>query len=837
MKLFKKNIVFIILFILAVLTLFMRNRSLTTTVVSHPDSQIAFSTGDSVLEQTWQPHVKKIAGVNVPYTSLSDFESNVELLIYSDDYSELLLQTSILKAFQKEEEGTLEYVFKAIKVMPGERYRIQLRYAEPISEGTLQIASGSNYSGCSIDGSPCGEAAALGIVFQKNSKLFCMFMIFFPFLSFSLLCMTIWNRKWEECIGFSMIITAAVLYVTGLFEHLMAGMVLVYILAAVSMFLAIYFYHKKKMQVKDLFSPALFIYVVLFGLLLLNCHNARFARVDEFAQWGMAVKDMFYYQSFAKHVGTTVQIPRYPPFAALVEYFFVYTNGMYSAELIYLGFQTMMMSALMILFAGIGKKWQYALTSVAVMVGIPIIFFGDIYNCVYVDPMLAVLAAYILICYFSEELSCFNLLRILGGLFALTLTKDMGLVIAGLLTVVMIADRLYQFIRQKKLVIKDFLLPCFCSLFVIAVFISWQIYMSIPAKVVVAEPQVSEGVQAAEKTSVKEVTFQGTVSASGVTPEKLLGLLRHEDGGYRYQTIKNFLIALFDGETYHFGNIGVSYVDVFVLLLLLIGTLSCLRFWGEYKAKMIGFGVFTFLAGMCYSMVLLVMYLFAFAQGDALLLLSHGRYLGSFVGGVVIALAGLVLHQAAERERENKSLSLTVILFLTSAIVICTPMEGFIVKNQDVKITDDHVYGSDEIAEIFRSFSAKAEKVFYVCNGSNGDSYWVFKNTVCPLIGPYAQYNIYASEEAYEKQTDIWLQNGEEIQGKGQIVSCEKWEEELRKCQYVFIFHPNEVFRESYERLFEEPDTIDDGTFYQVKCTDEKVELAYIGKTGVKVYK
>lgn len=836
MKLLKKNIFFIILFAMAVLAVLTRNRTLIASIVSHPDSQITFSTGNSVLEQTWQPHVKKIAGVKVPYTSLSDFESNVELLIYSDDYSELLLQTSILKEFQKGEEGTLEYAFKAIKVMPGERYRIQIRYAEPKSEGTLQIASGSNYSGCCVDGGSCGEAAALGIVFQKNSKLFWLFMIFFPFLSFTLLFMTIWNRKWEECIGFSMIITVTVLYVTGLFEHLMAGMVLVYILAAVSMVLTICFYNKKEMQVRDLVSSALFIYIALFGLLILNCRNARFARVDEFAQWGMAVKDMFYYQSFAKHAGTTLAIPRYPPFTALVEYFFVYPNGMFSPELVYLGFQTMMMSALMIIFAGIGKKWQYSLASVAVMAGIPIIFFGDIYNCVYVDPMLAVLAAYILICYFSEELSCFNLLRILGGLFALTLTKDMGFVIAGLLTVVMIADRLYQLIRRKKFVIKDLFLPCFCSFFVIAVFISWQIYMSIPAKVM-AKPQVSGSVQAAETTGVKEVAFQGTVSASGVTFEKILGLLRHEDGGYRYQTIKNFLVALFDGETYHLGNISVSYVDIFVLLLLLIGALSCLRFWGECKAKMISFGIFTFLAGICYSMVLLVMYLFAFPQGDALQLLSHGRYLASFVGGVVIALAGLILHRAAERERENKSLSLAVIYFLVSVIAICTPMESFIVKNQDVKITDDYVYGYEEIAEIFRSFSVKAEKVFYVCNESNGDSYWIFKNMISPLTGPYQQYNIYASEEAYKKQADIWVQNGEEIQGKGQIVSCEKWEKQLRNCRYVFIFHPNEVFRESYQSLFEEPDTIGDGTFYQVKCTDEKVMLEYIGKTGVKSYK
>lgn len=857
MKLLKKNIFFIILFVMAVLALLMRNRTLITTVVSHPDSQIAFSTGDSVLEQTWQPHVKKIAGVSVPYASLSDFESNVELLIYSDDYSELLLQTSIWKEFQKDEEGTLEYFFKTIKVTPGERYRIQLRYTQTSSEGTLAIASGSNYSGCSIDGSSCGEAAAFHITFQKSSSLFWAFMVFFPFLSFSLFFMIMYDRKWEECIGLSMITTAAVLYVTGLFEKLMAGMALVYILAVISFLFSIYLYNKKEMQIKNLLSPAFFIYVVLFVLILLNCHDARFAKVDEYSQWGMAVKDMFYYQSFAKHINTTVLIPRYPPFSAIIEYFFVYANGLFAPKLVYVAFQTMLMSASMIICAAAGNKWRYLIPSVAVMIAMPAIFFVDAYNCVIVDPLLAVFVAYVLICYFLEKPTGFNLFRILGGLFALALTKDMGMVIAGLLTVVMIADRLYSFIRQKKFVIKELLLPCLCALFVIAVFISWQIYMSIPVKEVVSEPQVSElqmsepqvskpqvpepqvseGVQAAENISVSEVAFDGTVSASGITLEKILGLLRHEDGGYRYQTIKNFLLEIFDGETYTFGNISVSYVDIYIFMMILIGLLAYFRFWGEHSERMIAFGLFTFLAGLCYSMVLLLAFLFAFEQRLALALVGNARYLASFVGGVVSALAALILHRAAKREDKHKSHSLITVFCLTACIAICTPISSFIIRNRDLKILDDDVYGYDIIAEIFRSFSAKGEKVFYICNGSNGDSYWVFNNTVSPLTEPYAQYNIYASEEAYEKQTDIWTLNGEEIQDIGHIVPCEAWEEELRNCRYVFIFHPNEVFRESYESLFEEPDTIDDGTFYQVKCTDEKVVLAYIGKTGVKSYK
>lgn len=830
MKLIKKNIIFIILFLAAALCAIMRNSELTAAIVSHPDSGIVFSTNQTVLEQTWQPHIKRITGVRVPYTATGDFSSRVCLSLYSDDYSELLVQTSLDQDFEKDTEGTLTFRFKALKVTPGERYRIQLSYENPSSEGAVLIASGSNYDGCSIDREACNAAAAFDIIFVKNSRVFWLFAVFFPFLAFSLLFMTIWNRKWEECIGLSMIVTVFVLYVAGLFEVLMAGMALVYVLAVISLSISVYFYNKKDLRVKSLLSPGLFIYAALFLVILVSCHDIWFARVDEYAQWGMAVKDMFYYQSFAKHLNTTVQIPRYIPFSALIEYFFVYANGMFSQELVYVAYQTLMLGALVILLGFTGrKKRDYAVCTV-IMICMPVIFYRDVFNCIMVDPLLAIFAAYVLICYYSEDMTCFNLLRILGGLFALTAIKDMGMVIAGLLTVIMIGDRLYLAVRQKKPVIKRLICPCLCAVFVIAVFLSWQIYMSIPAKAAVSQTSGSGGGSA-------QVSFQSTASATGISVDGILGLLRHEDGGYRYQAIKNFIVAVFDAESFHLGNIGISYADMFVLMMVVIGVLSIIGFWRDQTDRMLLFGVFTFFAGMCYALVIELMYLFAFSQGEALQLVSFDRYLGSFLGGVVIALAGLIVRQAAAQESWNSRQSRTVILLMTAGIIICTPMSSFVIKNMDTKITEDLVYGYDDVAEMFRSFSAKAEKVYFVCNGSNGDTQWIFKNTVCPLLSPYAQYDIYDSREAYAEQADIWAQNGEEIADIGQIVSLEKWEKRLLNCQYLFIFHPNDVFRESYGSLFAEPDTIRDGTFYRVRQSGEKVTLEYIGKVGVKAYK
>ena len=871
--LLKKNIPFIILFAAVFLCIITRDSSLSTPIVSKPDSQIIFSTQQKVLEQTWQPPVKNITGIRIPYISTADFSGNMTFFIYSDDYSEILAQTDMQFVFRAGEEGVMEPSFSKIKVTPGQRYRIRLCYEAVQAEGSILLASGSQYGGCAIDGTDCNAAAAFDILSVKPSGPFLLLAIFGPFAAFSFLFMLVWGRKWEECIGLSMFCIIALLYAAGLFEKLLAGMVLVYVLAGLALLASVYLYNKRKIPAGNLYSPALIVYGIFCVLIVLNCKGAWFARWDEYSHWGLAVRDMFYFDSFAKHVNTTVMLPRYVPFSTLMEYFFVFANGVFSEELVYAAYQGAMLSALIIICVVGRKKRSYLVPAVAIMLFLPIIFFGDVYNCIYVDPMLAVFMAYVLICYYTEELKGFNLLRILGGLFALTLTKDMGMVIAGLLTAIMVADRLYQSLRQKKKVIRNLLCPCACALFVIGIYFSWQVYMSIPAKMpetgtAAAAPAEAEtenipmlaGVYEEtanledklsgelEQINVEEdqqqdgedrgdVSFQSTASASGITLDGILGLLKHDDGGYRYQAIKNYLIVMFDEDTFQFGNIGVSYVDMYILILLLLGWLWRFRFWGDWTDKMISFGIFTFLAGICYSLVLELLYLFAFPMGEALLLVSHGRYFGSFLCGVVITLACLLLFRAAERGPDKRRLSLAIVTGLTVGLVMCAPAKDFLMKNMDTEIQDEHIRGNQEIAEAFRSISSSPEKVYFICNESDGHSYFIFKSVVSPVLTPYFSYDLYASEEAYEKQKELWAQRGEEEWGMGEIISCEAWEEQLKGMQYVFLFHPGDVFRESYGRLFEESDTIEDGAFYRVLQNEDGISLQWIGKIDVGVRK
>lgn len=199
-----------------------------------------------------------------------------------------------------------------------------------------------------------------------------------------------------------------------------------------------------------------------------------------------------------------------------------------------------------------------------------------------------------------------------------------------------------------------------------------------------------------------------------------------------------------------------------------------------------------------------------------------------------MAMLCLIILQASENDQNEKQNGWLVAMLLTAGIVICFPMRSLIVKNMDTEVTENVVYGYDEIAEVFRSISKRGEKVYFVCNNSEGYSYFIFRNAVCPMLVSEGGWDIYESKEALREQSEKMEDTGEEMAGIGQILPPGEWENSLRDYQYVVVFHPNDVFAESYGALFDEPETIDDGTLYKV---GQNMKLSYLGKIGIKEYK
>ncbi len=641
----KDNWFFLILLVGIICIFVKRYAYLPVSVVSNPDSQIAFCTTDVTLEQTWQPEIKAITGIQVPYYAENDFSCDIQLKVFSDDYTQVLVEAMQENyVFAAGTTGNVEFSFDRTAVIQGERYRIQISLFNADSEGTLKIASGSNYGGCMVAGEDMNQAAALKITFVKYSKLFWLMAVWLPLLGISLLLMTLTGRKWEETVGVSILLEGIILYLFGLFEHLTLGVTAVYVLTAFCFLTAVFLYNRKNMTLRDLLSPGFFLYCALFLVILITSSGDWLGHRDEMRHWGIAVRDMFYYDSFAKHSGTTLILPRYLPFAALIEYLFVYMNGLFSEDILFIAYQTFALSMLIILCRPLQKKSgrKLLIPVLVTMICIPVIFFHNISNTIMVDSLLAAVSAYVLLCYYGEEMTWFNRMRIILGLIAMPLIKDMGLVFAGLTALIMFGDTLVGQIKEKKFRIKEPACVVGYVVLIIIAYFSWQFYFNMPVQSASETAEVNEIAEEAEGTeilqeeSVSPAIEEESASIGGITIDGLVRVLSGEGEEYQYQVTRNFLTELFEGETYSFGLFKISFFDWMALLTFGILSLSYFGCWKEDKIRMLTLAGVSLIAACLLCAFLQITYWFTFSKYEALDLTSMDRYLAPFACAITV---------------------------------------------------------------------------------------------------------------------------------------------------------------------------------------------------------
>ncbi len=818
---------------------------LPISVVSHPDSYINFCTTDSVLEQTWQPEIKAITGIQIPYYAENDFSCGIQLKVFSDDYSKVLIEAMQEECtFVAGTSGNIDFLFERTEVIQGERYRIQISFVNADSEGTLQIASGSNYGGCSIDDEEMNQAVALNITFAKYSKVFWLMAIWLPLLGISMFLMTLVNKKWEETVGVSILLVGIILYIFGLFGHLKLGITAVYFFAAVCLLAAVFLYNQKNMKLREFMSPGFFIYCAFFLVILLTNSGDWLGYRDEMRHWGIAVRDMFYYDSFAKHSGTTLILPNYLPFTALIEYLFVYMNGLFSEDILFIAYQTLVLSMLIILCRPLQKKKGHKLLIpiLITMVCIPVIFFHNISNTIMVDSLLAAVSTYVLLCYFTEEMTWFNRTRVIVALITLPLIKDMGLVFAGLTAFIMFCDTLIRQIKERKLRIKEPVCIVFYVVMILMVYLSWQFYLARPVYDVSDVEEISKSVEISGVEESDELLSEGnqvtlvekeSVSIGGITLNGLIDVLSGKGEEYQYQVTGNFLTELFEGQTYSFGLFSISFFDWMAALSFAILSLGYFGCWKENRVRMYTLAGVSLISACFLCVFLQVTYWFSFSRYEALELTSMDRYLAPYACTITIVVFYFAYVDIFQRQcdcRKKKYL----VWAITAFFAFSMPMEGVVTESKDIEgnTTEVITYGHDTLTEMLRSVARRGERAYFICSNSDGYTEYVFRNIACPIVSKHEAWNIVASQEIFEKQYELYGKENVD-DNAACVLSVEAWKEELQSCQYVVVFHADELFMQSYAEVFGEAE-IEDGSVYRVLRKNGDIDLAKIGTTGIK---
>lgn len=488
------------------------------------------------------------------------------------------------------------------------------------------------------------------------------------------------------------------------------------------------------------------------------------------------------------------------------------------------------------------------------MICIPVLFFPNLSSTIMVDSLMAVIMAYILICYYSEGMSWFNRIRICCAMCALALTKETGLVLAGVSALILFGDIFFRGMQKKKLDIKGLLYPVICVALVLGIYFSWQIYLNIPVKNNIEKAvyeETSQGAAQKEEKSTEGLAKEGSeakenqvapvqtksaITASGISLEGLKAVLTGNGEWYQYQTTRNFLVELLDGETYSVGPMKLSFVDFLAGIVFLMVSLAFFGYWDGGRGQKYIFAGMALIAGACFCVFLQVTYWFAFDRYEAMDLTSYDRYLAPYLCAIVMTVVYLIFEGNQQSKWGRKKADFLVYL-LTVFWIITMPVEGLIFESSSLEenTTQENTYGYDKIAEILRSMADKGEKVHFICSNSDGYAAYIFRNAVCPIVSEYDFWNIVPDQETYDKQYEIYKEGEINIHNTAYLMSKEAWEREIRKCKYVVVFHADELFKQSYPELFRET-TIQDGSVYQVMDASGDMFLRFVGRTEIRGY-
>lgn len=828
-----KNLIFIII-IIGMVVCFGRRFQYLDAEVAPKDARILFSIEHGTVKQTWSPHVKWVENISIPYMTTEDFKGKLKFTFLNQTTGQEIFSETVSLDCKGEVSDAVYVDLGHPKMDLTMQYAFQLTYEEVEAGNGIYLFTGENYDGGTMDGENLNAGIAIDVSFTKYSVIFSTMLILFMIYSITVCSMLLWNRRFEEVAGQSILLIGLLLYLFGLVGLLEAGVYTVLILAIAAFIAVIVLYNRKSLSLKELFCPSMVLFAVIFAVLLVYNRGIWYTRPDEYIHWGTAIKDMYYFNSLPRHMYTTIAAVDYPPFATLVEYFFTYWNGLFSEPMTYVGYQTAFITMMMACWKTEKKYSLYTVLTVIATMLVPVMFINDSYCTVYADCLLGVEITYLLVCWFQERNTAFNLLRMGMGLAALVLTKRYGILFALIFLGIVMLDFLLEQCRKRRFSIKEWLYSAVLIGAIGSAFISFHYYSAKP----IEEPiqvagETAENEQAAlpaveeEQKNDLEFDLYRAIAGTGFDDEQA-------------RLIRQFLSDLWSEGTWRLGVYNASYMGVTLALFL-----GSLLLWmalkkAGYKTGILKNAFLISLGALMYGIVMIMSRVKLYNQFAGTVVDSHERYMGSYAIAMTVATIAMILWEIQrieaqaydDRRRKGKIL---LVFMLTGVIIVSTPLGFFITKNTGRGFNSEYMFPFDDIERMTQSTAKIGDRVYYITNSGIGGNRHVFAGTVSPWLTVSIRGNdgMCASREIFRSWAkDEYLGDIEKIR----YVTAQEFAEELADYQYLFIMKSEQYFIESFGELFEDPDSIENGAYYKVEYDEQgRIKLRLIGKVGVLI--
>ena len=582
-------------------------------------------------------------------------------------------------------------------------------------------------------------------------------------------------------------------YFTGLFLRLDAGVYLFFALSAVLIALCIGFAIKRKdgKGLLDVVRNPLFIIYVVLGLVVGVALLKKISNdYDEMTHWALVVKNMFTYDNFGNVGDTTTMFNRYQPGVGVFLYAFGFLNKTFVNGNLYAAFDVLILSMLLPLAQMFGKEKPIAMvTALVSSIAIVIILRYNSFFNLRVDGLIGIMAAYIYISYFVDRgaVNWWTMTKIALGCMTVALAKSIGMVLAIIAIVLIVLDVLLRDRQNIKPFFKNklnfvwILLPILALVFAS---VSWSVYCN--------------AVHARAGWNASELTMSA--------------LLEYIVNPNEFQAAVNsiFWRTFFIGKiNWYAGSMQQPFILVFGIYTILFIVLL------KKKQKAFGIGMYvaTIIILFLYAVANLIMYIFSFSYEESLRLASWPRYYGTaltFMALVWVAImVETLLGEKTLEEKPAKAFSFGVFGFLVAFSVTVTSV-GYVLFERDTKNTLSRFETWVSTVSTLKD----TDRVYYACTG-NRDDYFLSRFLATPV-----RSSGWKEGGSYSEGRSGWIYTGDPFSFD---MTADDLAGALKEYDYFFLDKLSDEFVAKYGTLFD--GEVKAQTLYVVEHVGDAVSL------------
>ena len=551
--------------------------------------------------------------------------------------------------------------------------------------------------------------------------------------------------------------------------------------------------------VKSLFAPSTFAFVALSLISLYKTKDWLLYIWDEFSHWGVFTKAMYYYDALAPATPVDLWHASYPPGIPLFQYFVMEFNQSWQEGLL---FWSMHLLAISVIVAALAKctykspselllKLFIALIASSAFLIIASPHYLNIFNTIYQDGILALAFGFTIVVAIKASYldGRWGIILALSAGFV-TFLKPIGIYFAVSAILINIIATVFtvKFSNVRNLFAA--FVPSLVSL--VTVGASW-------------------------------VTWGNYISRFGINSEDSAGYLNTiRSLTNEKEAISNFISAFFHTKLPSSSFIAMpSSTWTVIFAVFIVIWISLDGYQTRKRNIFIGFTLAITTFG--YFFVIFLSYLIAFTPGEAAVLASYDRYIGTWYQGVFFAIVLLILRKFDSirdvDSNSTKDLASThpkkrsqVGIFLVTLIAISsissqnqyldmlrTP------KGKELPYRDAL---APVVAEIEAAKIPKGAKVYIITQHKTGYEYYVLRYE---MIGAQFGAVPFSIGSPFAESGDAWTDP---------TVDAEKWSKMLLDFDYVVLSNVTESFLNEFYLLFKDGIVEDNSVYKVVKLND-----------------